>query len=296
MTDGGSSRAGEGHNVAGMTQNSTTPRPLLPATWWGLVLRVLLATLLILAANLVRLPLHHWAEATFTNANSLLAATTVIFLLTPVVAIAAVAAWMRWVERAPLRATGVLPLRAALPGLAGGIVIVGLAVVVGWVVLALIDAVRTPTSSLDGIGEENVILVLLFVVVRAFILQGLPEELIFRGWLFQVTRSRPLFTLAWTTAAFTIIHLSSSGGQENLGDHVIYLLVPLGMGLLAGAVVLWRGLWWAVGTHGGFHLWMAIASAVYPLELGRATWVTLGVTQAIVGAGILWLWSRSHSR
>ncbi|GAB2506454.1 CAAX amino terminal protease self- immunity [Corynebacterium atrinae] len=280
-----------------MTRNNTFEpvQPLLPANWWGLALRAVLGTLLIVVANLVRLPFHHWAEAAFPSPNANLAATTVIFLLTPAVVIPAVAAWMRWVEKAPIGVTGLLRVRKIIPGMAGGIALAAVAVAAGWAILVLVDAASTSNPPLDDLAASNLALILLFMTTRAFLLQGLPEELIFRGWLFHLTRHRPLLTVAWTTVAFTVIHLTSSGGQQNFGDRLFYLMVPFGMGLLAGSVVLWKGLWWAVGTHGGFHVSLEIASAIYPLELGRIAWVTLGVSQALVGAGIVWWWLRART-
>ncbi|MEJ4100201.1 CPBP family intramembrane glutamic endopeptidase [Corynebacterium mastitidis] len=128
-----------------------------------------------------------------------------------------------------------------------------------------------------------------FAFVRSYILQALPEELIYRGWLADVTRDRPRLTLAWTTAAFTVVHLVSSGGQEDLGDRMIYLALPLGMGLLAGALRLTTGSVWAgVATHGGMHM---VNSLVPPLVAVRgfdAAWVLLlGGVQALAAAVIL---------
>ncbi|WP_227659065.1 MULTISPECIES: type II CAAX prenyl endopeptidase Rce1 family protein [unclassified Corynebacterium] len=99
----------------------------------------------------------------------------------------------------------------------------------------------------------------------------------------------PRLTLAWTTAAFTIIHLLSSGGQESPGDRVIYLILPLGMGLLAGALRLTTGsLWAGVATHGGMHMINSLIPWLVVPQGCDAAWVALfGGVQALVAAGIL---------
>ncbi|GAB3699391.1 CPBP family intramembrane glutamic endopeptidase [Corynebacterium nasicanis] len=281
-----------------MTTNLTAKTPLLPVTWWGLLIRALLGFALLMGANLARVPFHTWAAQRWPDGDAQLAATSLIFLLTPLLIIAAVALWMRLVERASLSVTTLTNFRALLPGFAGGLLLAGLAVLLGWIVLAAVDAGTAEVPTLDGNDMEGTYtaVLLVFLFIRAVLLQGLPEELIYRGWFFHVTRHRPWLTLAWTTVAFTVIHLLSSGGQENAADRLFYLITPLGMGFLAGAVVLWRrSVWWAVGTHGGLHIWMAVGSVIHPVDLGRAAWIVLGVTQLLVGAVILWMWQRGRT-
>lgn len=73
-----------------------------------------------------------------------------------------------------------------------------------------------------------------------------------------------------------MIHLASSGGQQSTSDFVLYLAMPLGMGAIAGAVVLWTdNTWWAAGTHGGFHVLLTLLSTLFPIALDSSTWVVL---------------------
>ncbi|MDO5669642.1 MAG: CPBP family intramembrane metalloprotease [Corynebacterium sp.] len=276
----------------------TQNKPLLPLTWWGVLIRVIIGTIWLAAANFARVPLHHWAERRWTEEEAQLAAASLIFLITPLIVVAGVVAWMRWVEGVSISVTGLTRWRSLLPGFVGGLALVALAIIPAWVLLAALQTGAAEIPNLDGRDVEQVPLGLLLILlfVRAVLLQGLPEELIYRGWFFHVTRNRPWLTLAWTTLAFTVIHLVSSGGQQSLSDHVWYLAMPFGMAVLGGAVVLWRGsVWWAVGTHGGMHIWLAVASAVHPLDLGTVAWVMLGVAQLLVGAVILALWHRRRA-
>lgn len=81
-----------------------------------------------------------------------------------------------------------------------------------------------------------------------------------------------------------------------MGDHVWYLVMPCGMAVLGGAAVLWRGsVWWAVGTHGGMHICLAVGSAVHPVELGPVAWAVIGVAQILAGAVILAVWHRRRA-
>lgn len=279
--------------------DATRTTPVLPVTWWGVLLRVLVGTLLLFAANAARLPLHGWAEQRWPDDDAGMVASSVIFLLTPLIVMIGVAVWMRVVEGVSMRVTGLTRYRTLLPGFFGGLGLVALAVVPAWILLASLQTGQAEMPGLDGQDVEQAPLgpVLLLLFVRAVLLQGLPEELIYRGWFFHVTRTRPWLTLAWTTAAFMIIHLASSGGQQTAADHLYYLVMPFGMAVISGAVVLWRGsVWWAVGTHGGMHIWLAVASAVHPVELGAVAWVVLGAAQVLVGALILRIGHRRQVR
>ncbi|MDO5512675.1 CPBP family intramembrane glutamic endopeptidase [Corynebacterium sp.] len=271
--------------------------PLLPVTWWGVLIRIVVGSVAMFAANMARVPFHDWAQRRWPDGDAQLLSTALIFLITPLIIVGGVLAWMRWVERTSISITGLTRYRTMLPGFVGGLALAGLAIILGWIVLAALDQGQAEPPMLDGndMTQVSTGMLLVFVVVRAVLLQGLPEELIYRGWFFQLTRNRPWLTLVWTTLAFTIIHLTSSGGQQNPMDHLFYLVMPLGMGVLGGAVVLWRGsVWWAVGTHGGLHIWLAVASAAYPLTLGREAWMVLGCTQILVAVVILTLWHRGR--
>lgn len=297
--------ARQAHSVSDMTTSSASElSPRLPVTWWGLLIRATAGIALLLAANFARTPIHSWADHRFAGDDTALVnATSVIFLLTPALIIAGVAVWMRVVERTSIRVTGLLNPRGAGVGLLGGMAIVSVAMVAAWLILVVVAPplkdVPTEAVAVGGtdLTQVGIGWILLYLVVRALLLQGLPEELIFRGWFFHVTRARPWFTLAWTSVAFTVIHLSSSGGQQSTLDFVIYLMVPLGMSILGGALMLWTGnVWWAAGTHGGVHVGLAVGSVVYPIELGSTAWIVIGLAQILLGVIILAWWNARRRR
>lgn len=261
-----------------MTGN-TELRPRLSTAWWGLLIRAFVAFMLLLAANFARIPLMGGATA-----EDQLISSAVTSPITLAVVVLGVTAWLRWVERSSLRVLGVFKWRCAAAGLAGGIALASIAVGLAAAVLPRMEDYRP---------EYGVLEALPVLVALAVVLQGIPEELIYRGWLFSITRTRPVLTFCWTTAAFTIIHLTSSGGQQDALDRLVYLTTPLGMGALAGAVALWRGsFWWAAGTHSGFHIASGISMLVLPYAQGRVAWITLGVAQLLVAAVVLGLWAR----
>lgn len=282
--------------------------PRIPLTWWGLVIRAVVGTALLLGANHIRLPLEALIVGdAVSDETADMAVTTAFFLLTPVLVVAGVYLWMRFVERMPFRMTGIMNGRAIIPGVVGGTAVVAVAMAVAWSVLLLAGEGLDPSefaevaggSAAEGAGTSMAMtaaVMIIYTFVRAFLLQGLPEELIYRGWFFALTRSRPMFTFWWTTFAFMIIHLTSAGGQQSVAEHVYYLSLPLGMGMLAGAVVLWRGsVWWAVGTHGGMHVCLPVATMIAPVDMGMAAWFTVGGAQAILAVIILLLWRRGSA-
>lgn len=241
--------------------------PRIPVNAFGLVLRALIAMGVLMGANFARVPLAPYVDE------------TLLFCLTPILVVAFVVVWVRYVERSSINWRGAW-------GLVGGTLVVAVPMLAGWAVLA---AILGPGPAVPEADDYPLVAVLVWILVRAYLLQGIPEELLYRGWLFDVTRHREVLTIAWTTAAFTLIHLTSSGGQQSVLDHVVYLVMPFGMSILGAALVYRFGsFWWAAGSHGGMHLMLAVLSLAYPVELGNAAWVVLGLAQALVGAVVLW--------
>ncbi|KQB83534.1 CPBP family intramembrane glutamic endopeptidase [Corynebacterium oculi] len=217
------------------------------------------------------------------------------FCLVALLVVGLVAGWVRWVERGTLR--------QLLPG--GRAFWLGTAIIVPLMLVAY--ALRGGIGYLNGqftteyyaqypTGAE-LALSLVYVAAVAYVLQGFPEELIYRGWLAGVTRHRPRLTLAWTTAAFTVIHLASSGGQGNWGDRLVYLVLPLGMGLLAGVLRIITGsMWAAVATHGGMHVVNNLLPPLARVEGFDLVGVVLGGVVQAVAAAILWRWHFRKTR
>ena len=266
--------------------------PRLPLNWWGLLVRIVAAFVMLMASNMVRVPLHQLPVAKREDAVGI-GANAAIFLLTPIAVVIMLWGWMRFVERRQLRAIGLFDISKILSGILGGTAIVAVPMAIGWVFLSLFSEPEAQHDAVPNTASVGVIVAsVVYVLVRSYLLQGIPEELIYRGWLFSTTAERPIFTVVWTTLAFTVPHLFSSGGQQSTTDFLLYLVLPLGMAVLAGAVVVWKkSVWWAAGTHGGMHAVMAVLAILFPVPLDSTAWVTLGVTQLATGLALLAWWS-----
>ena len=121
----------------------------------------------------------------------------------------------------------------------------------------------------------------------AFLLQGIPEEIIWRGWLFS-SLGETRFAAASSVLGFTVLHLLSQVGQQNILEHITYLALPCGFAVTAMIVRIVSGSTWpAIGVHGGFHLVNYYVAEPLNLRIGSITWVLQGLTWAAVGLLIL---------
>ena len=91
---------------------SLTMKPRLPVNAFGLVLRAVIAAAVLMGANLARLPLAPYVDE------------TLLFCLTPVLVIAFVVVWVRYVERSRINWNGAW-------GLIGGTLVVAVPMVLG---------------------------------------------------------------------------------------------------------------------------------------------------------------------
>lgn len=198
---------------------------------------------------------------------------------------------MRYVDRERLAAAGWLWTRHSGRFLAAGLVTAaGLNVVLGSVLTraGLLREVSPPSY--------GVVMTIIGGLLLAFPFQGIPEELLFRGYLMRTLGRRPLVATAISVLTFTAIHLLSSGGQQNALERVLYLVMPLGMGLAgAGFVLKTRSLWGAVGIHAGVHVGTLIGGFLGSGN-GPVWWVTLGLALSVVGIGLILSWWRDPDR
>ncbi|PKY95317.1 CPBP family intramembrane metalloprotease domain-containing protein [Actinomyces naeslundii] len=122
---------------------------------------------------------------------------------------------------------------------------------------------------------------------QAFFLQGIPEEIIWRGWLFS-SLGETRFAAVSSVLGFTVLHLLSQGGQQNLFEHLTYLALPCGFAVTALIVRMISGSTWAaIGVHGGIHVANDVLSDRLHLPSGSITWVLQGLLWAAVGLLIL---------
>ena len=132
---------------------------------------------------------------------------------------------------------------------------------------------------------------LLSQVGSAFLHQGFPEELVWRGWFFRSlggTRRAG----AISVIVFTLLHIISNGGQENWIERVLYLAIPFSLAVAAVVVARVSGSTWAaVGVHGGFHMASLVSLSMRTDANHPVAWVLTGALWLVV-AGVIWLLAR----
>lgn len=210
-----------------------------------------------------------------------------------VLLVAAMAVFVRRVEGRPLSFSGFVLTRWSLPLLLLGAVAAG--------VVQLLAVV--PAEALGEVAETEpfgagapVLLVTIMAITQALFLQGLPEELVYRGYMISTLRARPLVAVVVSTLVFTLLHLLSGGGQEGAVEMVLYLATPFGFSLsAAGLALLCGSVWPAVGVHAGFH-WAWMIGSQMGLGDGPGMWVACGIGHTIIGIVALTVWYRRGAR
>jgi hypothetical protein len=256
----------------------------------GIAVRLIVAVVILMGANLLAmgavpgiLSLIPAARDAFGGSSPLgFVLGVVLQALVLTLVVLATGAWMRWIERRPLRDAGWRWSRRSVLWLLLGVLVAASSLVA---VVALLPSTGpvVPEDELPG-GGAPVVLVLLYLLGQAFLQQAIPEELLFRGWLLSTLRARPVIAVVVTTLAFTAIHLVSSGGQQSPIEHVLYLALPFGFSLLAVGLLLWTGsLWAAAGVHGGFHVGNAVAVVLLPQVDPVVSWLAIGGVQTLIG-------------
>ncbi|GAB3625127.1 hypothetical protein GCM10027418_32140 [Mariniluteicoccus endophyticus] len=273
------------------SQTQTPSETTAPAPRWPAWLRAVLTPVLFVVTMLVFVAIQSIPAVTAAlqpKGVTSLVALTIGSCLTLATVCALVALLMRHVDRRPLREAGFVWTARSLPLLGLGLAI---ALVVTWatflpgLALGQIQRVPIPTELLT---PGAVAMQIYASLVMAFILQGIPEELIFRGYLMQVLRDRPVVACWASAGLFGIIHLLSTGGQQNALDHVLYLALPFGFGFAAAALALrLRSVWVAVGIHAGSHVANMTGSFLGIMAEGRFYWAVGGLLFVLVGLVVL---------
>ena len=139
----------------------------------------------------------------------------------------------------------------------------------------------------EGIPDRPWWIIAATIFSQAFFLQGIPEEIIWRGWLFSSLGETRCAAVS-SVLGFTVLHLLSQGGQQNLLEHITYLAMPCGFAVTALIVRTISGSSWAViGVHGGFLVANDALTDRLHLPVGSITWILQGLLWAAVGLLIL---------
>ena len=265
----------------------------------GIILRLVLAVVILIAApSFSTLPLFiPWVKAArrqaigHGNAGVALSCFATLICFTVTTSVACVCVWFlcRFLDKKPFSIVDLRPTgRGALWFFSMiAVACIIFAVTMGIAHLAGVKGI--PKGSLSDMwwsGDTwwaNIIL----AFGLGFLLQAIPEEIIFRGWLIPSLGNTKL-AVALSVVTFGGMHIISQDAQQNLVERFIYLIMPLGFAFAAAIVRLAsQSVWAAIGVHGGLHISGAIMFFL-PNESSPLQWTLLGVLWALVGIIVNW--------
>lgn len=186
----------------------------------------------------------------------------------------------RYLDRRPMAVLGLRATTRSMTALAGATALAAGLVTLGTAVTQLAGATGVAGTDLSVLPVPLLIANALAV---PFFLQGIGEELLWRGYIMQSLSSRPKRALWISALTFAAMHLLSGGGQQNLLDHFLYLVAPFGFALLGGTLALQtRSVWAAIGIHGGYHVGTVITRLLGLGAPSIITQVIIGLVMAVL--------------
>ena len=259
----------------------------------SIILRPILAVVILVVADLSStLPLLiPWVKAARRQAvghgNASIALFCVVTLicvtLTTLVACASVWFLCRYLDKMPF---SIVDLRLTSRGVLWFFSMIAVACIIFAITMGIAHLAGVKGIPEDSSGDTwwaNIIL----AFGLGFLLQAIPEEIIFRGWLIPSLGNTKL-AVALSVVTFGVIHIVSQGGQQNLVERFIYLIMPLGFAFAAAIVRLAsHSVWAAIGVHGGLHISGTIMFFL-PNESSPLQWTLLGVLWVLVGIIVNW--------
>lgn len=177
---------------------------------------------------------------------------------------------------------------------------------VGWAASALTLVATLTLVPLTGLTHHTPIppeewhkltagVVVSSIIMRTFQalpLQGIPEELVWRGWLMHCLIERPRLGLVVSAMVFGALHIISAGGQQNALERFIYCIQAAAFAFCAGALASrLRSLWPAIGVHGGMHLTNLVLNFTPLNASGPAIWLSESVLYVAIGLVALTGWN-----
>ena len=259
----------------------------------SIILRPILAVVILVVADLSpTLPLLiPWVKAARRQAvghgNASIAlfcgVTLICVTLTTLVACASVWFLCRYLDKMPF---SIVDLRLTSRGLLWFFSMIAVACIIFAITMGIAHLAGVKGIPEDSSGDTwRANMILAFGL--GFLLQAIPEEIIFRGWLIPSLGNTKL-AVALSVVTFGVIHIVSQGGQQNLVERFIYLIMPLGFAFAAAIVRLAsHSVWAAIGVHGGLHISGTIMFFL-PNESSPLQWTLLGVLWTLVGIIINW--------
>ena len=265
----------------------------------GIILRLVLAVVILIAApSFSTLPLFiPWVKAArgqaigVGNAGVALSCFATLICFTVTTSVACVCVWFlcRFLDKKPFSIVDLRPTGRGALWFFSMIVVACIIFAVTMGIAHLAGVKGIPKGSLSDMwwsGDTwwaNIIL----AFGLGFLLQAIPEEIIFRGWLIPSLGNTKL-AVALSVVTFGGMHIISQDAQQNLVERFIYLIMPLGFAFAAAIVRLAsQSVWAAIGVHGGLHISGAIMFFL-PNESSPLQWTLLGVLWALVGIIVNW--------
>jgi membrane protease YdiL (CAAX protease family) len=112
------------------------------------------------------------------------------------------------------------------------------------------------------------------------LVQGFPEELVFRGYMFRnLGGTLPLWaTVAISSLIFGVMHVFSSAGATTLGERLLYAVTITGFGLMLAACRTVSGtLWLGIGFHSGYDAFNGRFIRIHEGAFFPASLIVLGI-------------------
>ena len=272
--------------------NDLSQRRRLPGRV-GTVLRVALAVIVMAAGDLVLLPLV--PLGVLRNADGIAETMIETVAMSGSSLFVLLLIWLA-VTRLDGRSLSDLRLRVDRHAMVWMLVMMVVAAAVVVIVGAVMNllGIESTAERIKNLPLPIVGAFVLHQVNLAFLLQGCPEELVWRVWLVRSLGDRRTAGVI-SVIGFTLIHLISKGGQEGWIERIVYLATPFGFAV-AAVVVLWASdsTWAAVGVHAGSHM-ANVVLLVMPIDRTHpVAWVLEGALWLVV-AGVVWFLTRRRA-
>ena len=191
----------------------------------------------------------------------------------------------RCADRRPWSGIGLTLDRAAIPHLLYGMILAAIvtAVAAAAIVHCGLADWGWSADTTKKLAEQGLVPIIILIAMSTLLVQGFPEELVFRGYMFRnLGGTLPLWaTVAISSLLFGSMHVFSSGGATTLGERVLYAVVATGFGLMLAACRTLSGtLWLGIGFHGGYDAFNGRFIVIHQGAFTRAWLIMLGVLLA----------------
>ena len=223
----------------------------------GTLLRLIIAFVALLASYgpyllLQKLPVMDiQADVVAGNWGIMVAKEGLALATIPLTALVLIWLFTRFVDHRPFKVNGIRVDRQAVSGLLIGTSISLDVIVPASILLGRLGLVEVLDLNVNGPFWVGVVRVLL----AGFIMQGITEEFLWRGWVTQSLGGSWKRQAVIAAVGFGLIHIISNGGHDSLWQGALYLTSSGAFGFAAAALYFATGsIWAAVGIHGGLHL------------------------------------------